>query len=145
MVNFELLKAAREGDYQKTKQALGQGAFLETRRPLVVTPETHAPVRNNAAKRAKGLTPLMYAVQGGYHSVCQELISSRANVNAVEEDGLRPLHFAAQQGDLELCRLLVENGADRTAEDDEGKTAAQYVPLKCLQSEKEQVASQILQ
>merc|ERR1712187_318282 len=106
--------------------ALGEKAFLEARRPFVVTPETSAgsavsQVQHNT--RGTGLTPLMHASKGGYLSAMEMLICAKANIEAQDEDGLRPIHFAAMSGELDAVSLLLKAGAEANAEDDDGRTS----------------------
>jgi len=130
LINHTLLKASREGDVAKIKQAIGRKAFLESRRPFVVTPEATSKqafdiIQNS---RGSGLTALMYASQGGYGSAMETLVIANANVEAQDEDGMRPLHFAASSGCAEACRVLIKAGADPTAQDDEGRLPVALLP-----------------
>merc|ERR1712232_427183 len=134
MINHSLLKAARDGDVEALETALKRGAFLETRRPFVITPESSSAdtVGNGDAARGVGLTPLMHGAQGGHRKVVELLVSAKANVEAQEEDGLRPLHFAASADSREACLILLQAAADPGARDDEGRNALAHVPLHAL-------------
>merc|ERR1712147_569364 len=100
MINHLLLRATKEGNEEDLEAALAKGAFLETRRPFLMTPESSAEQDTILVLRGVGLTPLMYASQAGYTHIVLRLIKAGAEVNAEEEDGLRPLHFAASAGEL---------------------------------------------
>jgi len=128
MTNHKLLKAARDGDAEAVLRMLKKGAYVETRRPFVMTPESEVPSDSGPLKRGKGLTPLMYAAQGGYERACDMLIAAGACVHAADEDGTRPLHFAASSASTATCRVLLRAGADRTARDDDGRLALEHVP-----------------
>lgn len=127
MTNHKLLKAAREGHVENIHKMLERGAFIETRRPFVMTPESAATSDSSLQTRGTGLTPLMYAAQGGYERACEALLAEGACVNAEDEDGMRPLHFAAFSGSSETCSILLSSGADLTALDDEGRRAIEHV------------------
>lgn len=122
-LSHKLLKAAGEGDSSAIRSLLHKKANVETRRPyglaLVAWKEEGEP--------ANGLTPLMYAAQGGFAESCQVLLSLGASVHAEDEDGLMPLHFAAQAGCQETCKVLLDYGARRYAQDVDGNTPLQYV------------------
>jgi ankyrin repeat protein len=83
------------------------------------------------AKNARGLTPLMTAVeQGADTEVLSLLITSGADINAQDEQGLTPLMHAAKglqgQGDpRNLIFFLLGAGADARIRD-YGRTAADY-------------------
>eukprot|EP00931_Biecheleriopsis_adriatica_P031887 TRINITY_DN18653_c0_g1_i1.p1 TRINITY_DN18653_c0_g1~~TRINITY_DN18653_c0_g1_i1.p1 ORF type:complete len:216 (-),score=45.78 TRINITY_DN18653_c0_g1_i1:39-656(-) len=129
MRNHKLLAAARDGDDEALELLLQQGADIDVRRPFVMTFAEHsADADNIIPDRACGLTPLMYACQGGYVPCVELLLKARANVHAEEEDGLRPLHFAASASSLPCCELLIARGAKVNAVCDEGQTALDLVP-----------------
>jgi hypothetical protein len=127
MNNHKLLKAARIGNVQGIVTMLTKRAFLETRRPFVMTPESvSSPER--CFMRGEGLTPLMCAAQGGYEDACRVLLRCKACVDVEDEDGMRPLHYAAAAGWPEICKILIDGGADPQAADDDGMRALEHVP-----------------
>eukprot|EP00747_Dinoflagellata_sp_TGD_P149558 gnl/TRDRNA2_/TRDRNA2_177023_c2_seq4.p1 gnl/TRDRNA2_/TRDRNA2_177023_c2~~gnl/TRDRNA2_/TRDRNA2_177023_c2_seq4.p1 ORF type:complete len:297 (+),score=55.33 gnl/TRDRNA2_/TRDRNA2_177023_c2_seq4:134-1024(+) len=128
MINHLLLKAARDGDVSGISTALSRGAFVETRRPFVMTPESAVMNKTAVQRRGHGLTPVMYASQGGYPDAVKALINAGACVNAEDEDGLRALHFAASAGCIDTCELLIAAGAEVEARDDDGRTVLEHVP-----------------
>eukprot|EP00927_Polykrikos_kofoidii_P048699 TRINITY_DN42926_c0_g1_i1.p1 TRINITY_DN42926_c0_g1~~TRINITY_DN42926_c0_g1_i1.p1 ORF type:complete len:222 (+),score=42.63 TRINITY_DN42926_c0_g1_i1:153-818(+) len=134
MTNHLLLKASRDGDLQGTIDALDRCAYVETRRPFLMTPEAASTTDHRTRLRGTGFTPLMYAAQGGYIEIAKLLVKAKAATNAQDEDGMRSLHFAAAAGQLEMCRFLVEAGADRFALDDDGRTPISHVPESELES-----------
>ena len=72
--------AAANGDASWVKELLSKGARVNTR-------------------NKKGLTPLLFAVQGGHTDVCKLLLKTgKVNVKETTPDGFRPLVLAAQLG-----------------------------------------------
>ncbi|MEM3964298.1 MAG: ankyrin repeat domain-containing protein [Thermofilaceae archaeon] len=101
----ELHEAVREGDLQRVKKLLEQGANV------------------NARSRV-GWTPLHWAAEKGYLEVARLLVEKGANVNARDNDGRTPLHYAALYGYLDVVRFLLEAGANPTFRDSWGRTPA---------------------
>lgn len=139
LLNQSLLKASQDGDAIGVKEALSQNAFIEVRRPFVVTPETSAggvpQIKYN--ERGHGFTPLMHAAKGGYLPVLELLVFAKANLESQDEDGIRPLHCAAMSGDLDVVKMLLKAGADPNAEDDEGRACLEHVPAAVVSTAKE--------
>jgi len=141
LTNHKLLKAARDGDTEGIMKMLGKGAYIETRRPFVMTPESVSTSDSAIVTRGTGMTPLMYAAQGGYEQACSLLLEKGACANSQDEDGTRPLHFAASSGNkrgtgdcaggnprsLEACKSLLAGGAEPDARDDDGLKAIDHV------------------
>jgi hypothetical protein len=133
MTNQKLLAAARDSDLEGLRNAIADGAYLETRRPFVMRPKP--PVSgyepSGGGKKRKtpkeGLTPLMYTTQNGSLEATKLLIEAKAQVQARDEEGLQPLHFAAGGGSLEVCSLLMSHGADKTAQTDDGRRPIEFV------------------
>jgi hypothetical protein len=69
----------------------------------------------NARDSEWNSTPLNWAADGGNAEIAKLLITSRANVNAVNKDGYTPLHFAAMRGHAEVAKLLIASGANVNA------------------------------
>ncbi|TMW60565.1 hypothetical protein Poli38472_000607 [Pythium oligandrum] len=63
-------------------------------------------------KDAAGNTPLHYAAEGGYLSLCQLLIQHGAHINAQNQAGETPLHFAISSMHEDVCTYLVQRKAD---------------------------------
>lgn len=127
LINHKLLKHSGNGNVEGIRTMLGKRAFVETRRPFVMTMEA-TPLHQLSPLRGDGLTPLMFAAQGGYEQACQVLLNYGACVNAEDEDGMRPLHYAATAGCVDTCAVLLSRGADIGAKDDDGLTALDHVP-----------------
>mmetsp|Transcript_26823 Transcript_26823/g.74909 ORF Transcript_26823/g.74909 Transcript_26823/m.74909 type:complete len:214 (+) Transcript_26823:59-700(+) len=132
MTNHNLLVACRDGVFEGVVAALNRGADVETRRPFAVTPDGSS---LEVKGRGPGLTPLMYAAQGGFVAICKELLRAKADPNAEEIDGLRPLHFAAGAKSFEACELLIKHGAETCAQDDGGNTAFDHFSEVAMKSE----------
>lgn len=43
-----------------------------------------------------------------------ELLRSKIDINAKDQDGATALHHAAFNGSVEICRMLIEKGAKAT-------------------------------
>ena len=84
--------AARDGDLEKVRALIGEGAEID-------------------ASGEKGETPLILAILEGHADVAELLIAHGADVMARNERGLTPLHAAAYSGSAELARLLLDHGA----------------------------------
>lgn len=69
-----------------------------------------------------GLTPLMYAVQGGSHEVINLLLSAGVDLNRGGPQGNTALHLAAQQSDAHATEQLLSAGADFTRHNTEKAT-----------------------
>eukprot|EP00440_Ansanella_granifera_P055077 gb/GFBE01059706.1/.p1 GENE.gb/GFBE01059706.1/~~gb/GFBE01059706.1/.p1 ORF type:complete len:192 (+),score=51.08 gb/GFBE01059706.1/:1-576(+) len=129
MNHHKLLTAARDGDEEMLKVWLEKGLDVDKRRPFFMKREREDVDREEGdGLRDYGLTPLMYAAQGGYTGCCRLLLEAKAAPNAEDEDGLRALHFAAAAGEIQACKLLLQFAADVNAKTDEGKTALDLVP-----------------
>jgi ankyrin repeat protein len=117
----QLLEAASNGDYEKTKELLEQGI------------DPNIPVSLQRGQHTYDLYPLLYAIKNGHIAVAKLLIEFGANVNiATKTDGETPLHRAFMvtterkplgetfiiysQPHYELIQYLVEHGADVNAE-----------------------------
>ena len=117
--NEELFhQASRDGDLSKMKNILKK--FINS-------------------KGGKGRTPLHNALENGYTSMTNFLISNGAEVNIQDENGQTPLYIASRNGCLESVKHLIENGATIDAKRDNGTTplyiASQnghFESVKCL-------------
>eukprot|EP00929_Paragymnodinium_shiwhaense_P030134 TRINITY_DN17128_c0_g1_i1.p1 TRINITY_DN17128_c0_g1~~TRINITY_DN17128_c0_g1_i1.p1 ORF type:complete len:215 (+),score=58.35 TRINITY_DN17128_c0_g1_i1:95-739(+) len=128
-LNLQLLSAAREGDAKLLQHALQRGAMVDTRHPLRMrTTVKKGKSGSNHHKVDKGLTPLMYAAQGGHLTCVMLLLDAKANIEATEEDGLVALHFAGMAGSLDVGKALIFAGADKNACDEEGRKVLDFLP-----------------
>jgi len=104
-IDKELLNACKDGDLEKVKQLLEEGADVNV-------------------KDEKGRTALMFASWYGHKKVVKQLLEKGADVNAREyKDGETALMWAAAKGDKKVVKLLLESGADVNAKNKGGWTA----------------------
>lgn len=68
----------------------------------------------------EGITPLMYASQGGHLEVIQLLIENGANVNAVPNIKITALLSTLYAGKSEAAKLLLKNHAEVNVQDNSG-------------------------
>jgi len=71
-------------------------------------------------------TVLYFAAREGHCGVIEELLKSKADVNAKSSNGRTPLHKAASHAHKDAVKLLLNNGAEVNAKDGKGRT-----PLHC--------------
>lgn len=103
-VSGDVFLAARDGDVNKVRALLAQGA-------------------NPNLSNDNGETPLHAAAVKNHQGVILVLIQHDADVNATTVKGWTPLHSAARFGaDISLSTLL-SNGADASATTIDGQTA----------------------
>lgn len=88
-----LMVAAKQGDIERMKRLLDQGAGVN--RP-----------NNN------GGTPVMYAALSGDPDTVMLLLERGARVNAVASNGWTALMIASVKGFVDVARLLLEHGAE---------------------------------
>mmetsp|Transcript_52521 Transcript_52521/g.163034 ORF Transcript_52521/g.163034 Transcript_52521/m.163034 type:complete len:222 (+) Transcript_52521:77-742(+) len=167
ILNSRLLAASSDGDLMGIRRALGSGADIETRRPMVIRPRcmkvpdeaaddpTDLPLvlglgqqvsNTKRTSRGKvvlpansGLTPLMRAAKEGHAKAVLLLLEMRAAPHAKDEDGMTALHFAAAAGCRESCEALLRAGADPHKLDDCKRDAYASLPRDCTATRREQV------
>jgi ankyrin repeat protein len=76
----------------------------------------------NTQGKARGKTPLHYAVTYGQRDAAVLLLDKGANVNAADDTGYTALHMAASLGYIEGAELLLDRGAALEARDAFGDT-----------------------
>ena len=106
----QIIEAAARGDLEKIK------AILKNNPELL----------NTKKGNAFGSTPLHFAAYNGRTEVAQYLLSTGADVNAINNAGVTPLHDATATGRLDIVLLLLTKKADVTIRDGRGKTALDY-------------------
>jgi len=104
---YELLVAARDGDYYTMQLLLARGVDPDSR-------------------DSEGVTPLMMAAANGRLYEARLLLDSGADVNAATITGLRALAVAASKGDLEMLSLLKDSGGDLNRGETLDETALYY-------------------
>ncbi len=97
------LKAIKNGDIERIRKLISQGADVN-------------------AKDKRGMTPLHNAAYYGQRQVAEVLIAKGANVNETDTAGQTPLHIAANFGAKFVPELLLANGASISARDIAGNT-----------------------
>ena len=68
-------------------------------------------------------TSLHGAADGGHCGVIEELLKSKADVNAKDSGGIAPLHFAAFKGHRDAVKMLLKNGANVNSVNKDNHTA----------------------
>ena len=98
---------------------------------LANTDRVNAMLRDNSAlveeRYARGDTALHHACRNGDLEIVKQLVSNRADVNAVADQGHFPLYCAAGHGHVETTRYLVEEGADLQTKLSDGKTVTEWL------------------
>lgn len=139
----ELVDAAGDGDLQKVKEALKNGADINARyedSPALIDAvnwgnveivkylvENGADIEN--MNNIYGNTALMRTADTMYveSEICieiaQYLLEKGANINAKTRNGWTALMYASCKGHFDMVKFLVENGADINAITDNGYTA----------------------
>lgn len=102
-----LMRAVRDGEFNKVKTLLKQGVDLE-------------------AKDSWGWTALIYAAVRGDERAVKTLLDKGANVNAQSNQGLAPLMAAARSQRDKIVKMLIARGADIHARDKNGNTALAF-------------------
>ena len=67
---------------------------------------------NINADLGNGVTPLMYAVQGGHFEVVKILVLNGADLNKMPENGNTALITAVLQDSIDIAEFLIRHGAD---------------------------------
>ena len=57
-----------------------------------------------------------------YKKLIEELLTRKADINAIDQDGWTPLHFAAQRGKKDIVELLLSKGSDAQIKNKKGET-----------------------
>lgn len=137
-INAALIKAVQEGEPDKIRLLVAQGANVNAESKDKFTPLMMAALGGdaemvgalfccgaalNGSDGLKGWTPLMIATIEGHAAVVSALIEQGAEVDARNSRGWTSMRFAVSMDETEVLRLLLAAGADANAVDDEGRTA----------------------
>jgi len=104
-VSGDVFLAARDGNIEKVRRLIAQGA-------------------NPNQANENGETPLHAAAVNNHQPIVLFLIQSGANINATTVKGWTPLHTAARFGAENALSTLMQNGADASGTTDSGQTPA---------------------
>lgn len=96
----------------------------DTEVPQALSDDIHTFIENSDAKDLNGRTKLMLAGKKGNLELAENLIYSKADVNAKDNDGWTPLMFAARfSASPKMIKLLIKNGADIKQKNNYGVTS----------------------
>jgi ankyrin repeat protein len=101
--NSRICAAARNGNQAMVEMLLSHGAAVDGR-------------------DGSGSTPLRYAVEKGFLTICRTLVARGADVNAKESEGMTPLHIAVEHNNLAAAAFLITNQAQIDAKNDREET-----------------------
>lgn len=119
MPPLKILRAVRDGDFDRVHRMLDEGYSVNVGIPI-------------------GVTPLHLAVAEGNESIVYLLLHHGAKVNIVTPFG-SPLGIAAWKGNRRVAELLLNHGADVNARDAGGPT-----PLKVAMVERQPTVARLL-
>jgi ankyrin repeat protein len=91
-----MVAAARKGNEAMVQLLFSHGAAVDSRDDS----------RDNSSS-----TPLFFAVQNGFMTVCRTLVAHGADVNAKNKNGSTPLQIALDHGNLPAAEFLISNKA----------------------------------
>lgn len=103
----KLLIASAQGKTDEVRQYLKEGA-------------------NPNSTNSDGVTPLMYAAQGGFIDIVALLIEAGADVNAKPHNEVTALHAAIDNGQFEIAELLIRSNTRMDVRDNFGLTPLHY-------------------
>jgi hypothetical protein len=106
-----LIDAAQNGNIEAAKQAIADGADVDT-------------------LDKRGRAPIQNALHSGNIEAVKLLIDNGANLNAKTANSWTPLYEASLIGRMETVKLLVENGANVNARDQMGGTPLDQIRNK---------------
>jgi ankyrin repeat protein len=110
--NKMLMEGAREGDVDKVREALKNGADI-------------------ASRDGDKSTPLHWSVFNGHLEEVKELLIWGANPNTTDMFGRTPLHVAAFSGDVKVTQALLERNAEVNIMDNSNSTPLNHALLSC--------------
>lgn len=98
-LNDEMIRAAKNGDFEEVKKKVGKGADVNAFYTKIID-------------CLPGETALMYAALNGHNEIVRYLISNGADVNAVCGNGATAVFNAALSDNAEAIKLLIGKKAD---------------------------------
>lgn len=115
----DLLDAAAKGEQEKVVKIIKMQAIVATaKKPVKGQSEIISIDCRNDDER----TPLMLASYWGRTNVVKTLISSKADINAIDADGKSPLFFAVEGKRNDVSKYLIEHKAAVNIKDKYGQT-----------------------
>ena len=139
-INAELLEAVKKGEFDKVKSLISEGADVDARAFMNVTP-LHLAAQYNEKKEIvemllnkgakvdiadnRGRTPLHLAAQNNNKEIVDALIKAKANVDIKDEDEKTPLDLTTNEEIKALFKKAAEkpddvNPVDESSTDNEG-------------------------
>lgn len=137
-IDNKLINCAGNGDLEGVKEALKNGANVDSTEPQIgATALIAASICGNNdiiklllekgaevnAVDKNAFTPLMYSATSGNAGAVKLLLDKKADVDSISLVLETPLFRAAGNGHTEVVKLLLEKGADANAQSQEGSTA----------------------
>eukprot|EP00808_Paulinella_micropora_P006456 g79812.t1 len=136
----ELVKAAKDGQFERVQELLAQGASVESKDwdgdtalhnagwkgHRAVAAALLAAGANVHASGSNGSTALHRASANGQTATAEVLLAAGAVVNATDNNGSTSLHRAGANGQVTMAELLLAAGADLNATNKHGYTALHY-------------------
>ncbi|HKK69340.1 MAG TPA: ankyrin repeat domain-containing protein [Bacteroidales bacterium] len=109
--DYDLIMAADAGSLKHVRIAVIEGANVD-------------------AKTENGVTPLMYAAQGGYLDIVEFLVEMDAKIDTKPYESNRTALMAAvENGHVEIAEFLIRKGADISLTDYRGRNLMHYAAL----------------
>jgi hypothetical protein len=142
-IDQNLFDASRDGDLEKAKRALENGANVNFKWDYGTTPLHQASQNGHDAvvsllldkganvhvKGFLGMTPLHRASWEGYEVIVFLLLDKGADVNAINKSGNTPLHCASENGKEAVVSLLLKKGANVHARNYDGDTPLRWATV----------------
>ncbi|WP_341814104.1 ankyrin repeat domain-containing protein [Wolbachia endosymbiont (group A) of Nomada flava] len=122
----ELLISTEEGDLEKVRDSIRQGA-------------------NVNVQGRQDWTPVFWAIQKNNFNIIELLLDNNADIKVKDNEGWTPLHWAVQLDSLNVVKYLVEKGADINALTADGRTSLDIVREKLRVNDKSEECSDVVQ
>lgn len=144
--SYKFLEAVRKKDGEKVTQALADPAstvintrdltsgetalhIVTNRRDLTWMQFLIAKGANVNARDAKGVTPLVSAVNANFAEGVELLVGKGARLDESNNAGETPVITAVHNRNVALIRILLKAGADPDRADNSGRSAKDYARL----------------
>lgn len=144
--SYKFLEAVRKKDGEKVTEALADPAqtvvntrdvtsgetalhIVTNRRDLTWMQFLIAKGANVNVRDAKGITPLVSAVNANFPEGVELLVDKGARLNDSNNAGETPLITAVHNRNIAVIRLLLKAGADPDRADNSGRSAKDYARL----------------